>query len=74
MTKITPNRNALKELSDLNIDSSFIQRYGNQVFAYDGDVTESFATMCQQLLETTNDAIIELQSIQKAIPPVNNKA
>tara|TARA_R110000744_G_scaffold75657_1_gene150327 strand:+ start:10700 stop:10819 length:120 start_codon:yes stop_codon:yes gene_type:complete len=37
--KIKPNREALKIVADVSIDDRFIQQYGNQVFAYSGEMT-----------------------------------
>jgi hypothetical protein len=73
MSKFSPNRTALKELADLNIDAPFVQRYGNQVFAYDGEVTDEYKALCEKLNATANDAIAELQAIQKEIPSINSK-
>ena len=72
MSKITPNRTALKELADLNIDAPFVQRYGNQIFSYDGDATDEFKSLCVKLLATADDAIAELQAIKKEIPVINS--
>tara|TARA_B110000908_G_C10267055_1_gene465270 strand:- start:5094 stop:5315 length:222 start_codon:yes stop_codon:yes gene_type:complete len=73
MSKITPNRTALKELADLNIDAPFVQRYGNRIFSYDGDATDEFKSLCENLSTTADEAIAELQAIKKAIPVINSK-
>lgn len=65
---ITPNRKALKELADFNIDSSFVQRFGNQIFSFSGETTDDYKNLCQELSAITKDCIAELQDILKEIP------
>lgn len=65
---IAPNRKALKELADFNIDSSFVQRFGNQIFSYNGEATDEYKNLCQELSNVINDSIDDLQNLLKAIP------
>lgn len=65
---ITLNRKVLKELADFNIDSSFVQRFGNQIFSFSGETTDDYKNLCQDLSVTIKDCIAELQEILKEIP------
>ena len=65
---IIPNRNALKDIADFNIDASFVQRYGNQIFSFSGEATDDYKNLCQNLSTVINDSIEDLQSLSKEIP------
>ena len=65
---LTPNRTGLKSVADFNVDAQFVQRYGTQVFGYEGEDTQEYEDLCTQLANVVSDALSDLQVIQGQIP------
>lgn len=65
---LTPNRTGLKSVADFNVDASFVQLYGTQVFGYQGENTQEYEDLCTQLANVVSDALSDLQTIQSQIP------
>jgi len=65
---LTPNRTGLKSVADFNVDASFVQLYGTQVFGYQGENTQEYEDLCNQLANVVSDALSDLQTIQSQIP------
>jgi hypothetical protein len=74
MATITPNRQAIKDLSALNVDSQFCQQYGTQVFNYSGEVTPQYQQLCANLSSVLNDITTDIQAIQAQIPTTQRNA
>ena len=65
---MTPNRQGLKDLADVNIDVHFCQQYGTQVFNYQGDVTPQYQQLCEDFAAVVDDIINDMQAIKSQIP------
>jgi len=65
---MTPNRQGLKDLADVNIDVHFCQQYGTQVFNYQGDVTPQYQQLCEDFAVVVDDIINDMQAIKSQIP------
>lgn len=68
MATLTPNRQALKDLADFNIDAQFCQQYGTQVLNYSGEVTHSWQQARLQLESVIDDLLGTLEQLKEAIP------
>lgn len=64
---IVPNRQGLKELAEFNIDAQFCQQYGTQLFNYQGEVTEQYQAMCNNLLAVLDDIMTDCEAIRRQI-------
>ncbi len=65
---ISPNRQSLKDLANLNIDAQFCQQYGVSVFNYQGDFNPHYAQICGNLESVLDDLVKHLQAIKAQIP------
>lgn len=65
---ISPNRQSLKDLANLNIDAQFCQQYGVSVFNYQGDLNPHYAQVCGNLEVVLDDLVKHLQAIKAQIP------
>lgn len=63
-----PNREALKLLSAINIDSNFVYQNGNQIFNYNSLSPEDFAAKCTAVRAAITDLTSELASLEALIP------
>ncbi len=61
---ITPNRKALKDIADFNIDSQFFQQYGVQVFNYNGEETSDYQNLCRKFSLVIDDMLKTIQEIK----------
>ena len=64
---ISPNREGLKHISNFNIDSQFAQKYGSTLFSYQGEETEEYKILCDQLRFVVEDMIEDLNQIKTFI-------
>lgn len=71
---VFPDKDGLKALSDFNIDSQFVQRYGTAIFNQQGEVTEEYKALCQELQKTLTDAVADVDAIRARIPVFSGKS
>lgn len=64
---ISPNRQALKDLSSFNIDSQFVQQVGAQFFNYSGEKNEQYSDLAKSLVSVIDDAIADLQKVKQHV-------
>ena len=63
MSKITPNRQGLKDLADLSIDVQFCQQYGSQVFNYNGESTPEYEQLVQACKIVLEDLLVDVKNV-----------
>lgn len=68
---ITPDRQGLKLLAELNIDNQYSQQYGVQIFNYNGEATDDYKNLCSNLFGSLDDVIQEADALKKRIPLFN---
>ena len=69
---IISDRQALKLVAQLTVDSQFCNQYGTQVFGYRGDDSEEYRKLCSQYQEVIADIEKTLALIKPKI--LANKA
>lgn len=67
MSKLN-NRDAVKNLSALNVDCQYVYQIGLQVFNYAGTNPDEFKELCANFRNVTDDIATELEAIRKLIP------
>jgi hypothetical protein len=68
MPNLTANRHALKLISQLHVDSQFSHQYGTQVFNYNGEINDSYKTLCVEFKTIIADLEKTLSALNEHIP------
>ena len=67
---MTANRNALKLVSQLHIDSQFYHQYGTQVFNYQGEPNEAYKKLCGEFKAIIADIESSLALVKSNLPKI----
>jgi len=67
MSKITPNRQGLKDLADLSIDVQFCQQYGSQIFNYNGESTPEYEQLVESFKVLLEDLLQDVKNVQSQL-------
>ena len=73
MEIISPNRQALKDLANFNIDSQFCQQYGTHVFNHSGGNTATYQQVRAHFEGVVDDLADHLQKLKQQIPVVGRE-
>ncbi len=65
---IVSDRNALKLVSQLSVDSQFCNQYGTQIFGYRGEDSDEYRKLCVQYQEVIADMERTIALIKPKIP------
>jgi hypothetical protein len=68
---ITPDRQGLKLLAELNIDNQYSQQYGVQIFNYNGEATDDYKNLCSSIFGSLDDLIAEANDLKSRVPVFN---
>lgn len=69
----TINREAIKALSGMHIDSQYAHQVGVQIFNNPGQLTEDHQELYNKLTKACDDIIADCQTVKNAIPALNNE-
>lgn len=67
MSKLS-NRDAIKNLSSLNIDCQYVYQIGLKIFNFDGQHVEERRELCDNFKGACDDIVKELEAVKKLIP------
>ena len=59
-----PNRNCLKIINSVSIDSQFLRQFGEKVFNFFGEPTEEYLKNCESLLEVLEDFELSITTLK----------
>lgn len=64
---VSPNREGLKQVSNIAVDSNFVQTLGMSIFKYQGEETEEYKQVKNQFLSSVEDCIEALHKCKDLV-------
>ncbi len=61
---IDANRNSLKKLSELSIDSQYVHQLGLQVFNQSGQASPAYKNICEKFIEACDEMDSHIKALK----------